>query len=364
MFTKFEHIKTLWWVKLGIFVGVVSISISVLIGVGMLLNYIFAVQELKQFDSSLPSVSEILSTLDNDKGLPLADDPLENVDETEEIALVGSYNFILIGNDYRPGREPACELCYAVHSDAFVYINLVLGENPQVKMVSFPRELFLHVDGIEPDSRINQLYARGGIEWIRLWSETILDIKIDGVVIINMDSFEQIIDELGGIDIVPSDTFRDKCGSSFYEYEKNVLYHLNGYDALCYARMRLYNPDGYFARQERHTQILFSIFDSVIDDFKEDPIVTSVKMVSLYYELIETDMSPEFIAKIISDIAINFLFGDYSWNGFNLSINADNLELYPRKDENSPYLYKPTFVISDWIKCIVSSDWPYDCELE
>lgn len=344
------------WAVWAIYLTVFSTAVGGLIALSILLNAVFGVRELDDTVGARPS--EVLADLDESAGIPTAITPPTS-DPTltsTPVAPTGSYNLILAGNDYRPGRAPACELCYLKYTDTFVYINIVLDHPSRVTMVSLPRELYLHVDGIYPDSRVNQLYARGGIDWITLWSESVLGVEIDGVAIIEMDVFERIVDDLDGIDIIAPETFEDKCGDSFYAYEEGEEYHLDGFNALCYARMRMYNPRGYFARQERHMDILQSIFQSAIDEFSEDPIVTSVKMVSLYYEEIESTMPPELIAKIISDVVLVYYLGEDLPEIRMFSIDASRLELYPRANEDSPYLYKPTFVIRDWLQCILQAE--------
>ncbi len=349
-------LKPPWWVIFAIGVALSSTVVGGLIALAILLNSVFGVREL--IDMGTDDVPEILATLDAEAGIPTAVTPATVLPELTRtpVAPTGSYNLILAGNDYRPGREPACELCYLVYTDTFVYVNIVLDSPARVTMVSLPRELYLQVSGIYPDSRLNQLYARGGIGWIELWAENILSVEIDGVAIIQMDVFERLIDQIGGIDITAPETFEDQCGQDFYVYEEGIEYHLDGFDALCYARMRHYNPRGYFARQERHMDILTAIFQTVIDDFAEDPLVTSVKMVSLYYEEIESNMSPELIAKLIGDVVLVYYFGEGMPEIRMFSIDRTRLELYPRPDpELSPYLYRPNFDMREWLQCILQA---------
>lgn len=342
------------WIRLSIIGATMSTVLGGLFAFLVLLNALFSVSELD--DTGVQDLPDILATLDASNGVPTAVTPPTSAQPNTPVAPTGSYNLILAGNDYRPRRQPACDTCLLVHTDTFVYVNIVLDQPSRVTMVSLPRELYLHVDGIYPDSRINQLYARGGIEWIKLWSESVLGVEIDGVVIIDMNVFEHVVDDLGGIDLVAPETFEDKCGSSFYAYEVGVEYHLDGFNALCYARMRQYNPRGYFARQERHMDILQAIFQTAIDEFSEDPLVTAVRMVSLYYEEIESTMSPELIAKIISDVVLVYYLGEEMPDIRAYSVDQDMLELYPRANDDAPYLYKPTFVIRDWLQCVLQAE--------
>ncbi len=344
-----------WWAIGAIGIALFSTIVGGLIALAMILNSLFGVRELSDIGID---VSGVLAALDEEAGIPPAITPPTLSPEIilTPIAPIQSFNLILAGNDYEPGRPRACDTCLLIHTDVFVYVNIVLDSPMRVTMVSLPRELYLHVDGIVPDSRINQLYARGGIKWIELWAETILGVEMDGVVIVQMDVFEQIIDELGGITVVAPETFTDQCGGYFYTYQEGVEYDLDGYSALCYARMRYYNPRGYFARQERHMDILQAIFQSAIDDFSENPLATTVKMVSLYYDRVESTISPELTAKMIGDVVLVYYFSEEEPEIRMFSIDRSRLELYPQPDEDSPILYKTNFVIHEWLQCILQAE--------
>ena len=344
--------------RIAIGIGIVSTALGVLYALSVLLNSVFAIREL-------PQGADVLDTLTAPTDTPMLPPTAVTPPTLSTPGLVvpeGSYSFIIAGNDYRPNRPPACPDCYLKYTDAFVYLNVVLDQpNPHATMVSIPRELYLHVDGIEPDSRVNQLYTHGGVEYIHLWAETILEVEIDGVIVIEMDKFARIVDDLGGIDIVAPETFSDKCGSEWYDYIEGEAYHLDGFDALCYTRMRQYNPRGYFARQERHLDVLQALFDQVIEGFRTDPLVTAVKFVSTYYENVESDMSPELTARIVGESALSYILSSDVPEVRMYSISADRLELYPRVNKNSPYLYKPAFVISEWLRCITQNENGTDC---
>lgn len=353
--------KHLWWVNCGIVVAVISTALGAFIYLFILLNRTFSVSELEDFSVNTV-VPMVLETVNDTTGMPTAITPptpssLTNPSE--------SYNLILAGIDRRSDRiEPDCPTCLLVHTDAFVYVNISMVNELRVTMVSIPRELYLHVDGII-DSQVSQLYARGGLEWIKSWSEGVLGVEIDGVMVIDMEAFVEVVDKMGGVGIRVHESFKDKCGSDWYEYEANYVYEFDGFEALCYARMRMYNPDGYFSRQERHNEVVIGIIQKLGIEFMNSPLAASVMTVSTYFEYIETDMPPEFIAQIVGETAIFFLqqgkgLTNELWDSY--SISRDMLELYPRPSENSPYLYKPTFVISDWIQCLL--DTPFECEIE
>ena len=271
-----------------------------------------------------------------------------------EVSQPQTIDVVLIGNDYVEGRGLECPTCLPVHSDAFIYVHVVLDEvAPRVSMFSLPRELYVHVEGIEPDSKINQLYPRGGTEYVELWVNAVLGVELDAVIVIDMDMYEQVIDDIGGIDVVARQTFTDQCGSEAFTYIKDAAYHLDGYTALCYARMRWYNPDGYFARQERHMDILLSMFNAVVAEFKDDPLVTSVRFVSEYSNRISANASVNVLIQMLADSVLVYYSSEEDADIDMYSLEEKYLELYPRPTNESPFLYKPVegFDIAQWVEC-------------
>lgn len=351
--------KSPWWTTVVIRICLILTTLGILIFLLLQLNRTFTISELDDFSVNTV-VPVALATVDELIGLPTAITPPTPFSLT--LTAGESYNLVLIGNDARSDRvTPDCPTCILVHTDAFVYINISMVDDLQITMISIPRELYLHVDGIS-DSQVSQLYARGGLAWVKAWSEAILGVEIDGVMAIDMDAFVEVIDRMGGIKVFIYKSFEDKCGDEFYKYEIGLIYKLDGFETLCYARMRMYDSRGYFARQERHLEIISAIMNGLRSEFADDPLVTSVMMVSTYLEYVETDMPPELIAQIIGEVAIVRLASNDKSALFRNSISQDMLELYPRPLSDSPYLYKPTFVISEWVQCLL--DTPFECEIE
>ncbi|MES0344246.1 MAG: LCP family protein, partial [Anaerolineales bacterium] len=76
-------------------------------------------------------------------------------------------------------------------------------------------------------------------------------------------TFERLIDEIGGIDVLVKERIRIApigAESSFLEAKP---YHLNGAEALAYARVRK-NAGGDFGRAERQQQVILAALDRVV----------------------------------------------------------------------------------------------------
>jgi LCP family protein required for cell wall assembly len=141
---------------------------------------------------------------------------------------------------------------------------LVMTLNPDLKsskIISIPRDTRAElIDPADPDdvsvSKMNHAYAYGGIEMTINSIEHFLNIPIDYYVEINMAGFKDIVDAVGGIDVYNE-----------YEFELDGVFltegqhHLDGEEALQYARMRKQDPLGDFGRQERQKEVISKVID-------------------------------------------------------------------------------------------------------
>jgi len=152
------------------------------------------------------------------------------------------FSMLVLGVDAREGD--------AGRSDTII----VLTVNPDTnstKMVSIPRDTYTEIIGRDMNDKINHAFAFGGIEMSLATVENFLDIPIDYVMQVNMDSFKDIVDAVGGITVNNSLDF--KAGS--YTFPKGYV-SLDGDKALDFVRMRKQDPRGDFGRQDRQKQVL------------------------------------------------------------------------------------------------------------
>jgi len=134
---------------------------------------------------------------------------------------------------------------------------VVLAVNPELnstKMVSIPRDTYTDIIGKDIKDKINHAYAFGGIEMAMDSVENLLDIPIDYVVQVNMDSFKEIVDAVGGITV--NNTLDFKVGN--YNFPKGEV-SLDGEEALAFVRMRYEDPRGDFGRQDRQKQVIQAV---------------------------------------------------------------------------------------------------------
>ncbi|SDM42339.1 transcriptional attenuator, LytR family [Psychrobacillus sp. OK028] len=134
---------------------------------------------------------------------------------------------------------------------------IVLTANPSlssIKVLSIPRDTYTEIIGIDKMDKINHAYAFGGIDMALQSVENLLDIPIDYVVQVNMESFLEIVDSVGGVTVENTTAFEENG----YLFKEGPI-HLDGDMALSYVRMRMNDPLGDFGRQERQKQVLLAV---------------------------------------------------------------------------------------------------------
>lgn len=174
------------------------------------------------------------------------------------------FNILLIGCDSRQkdGRG---------RSDTNILMS-VNCRSKEITMTSIMRDSYVAIPG-HGNNRINASYAYGGG---KLLSETIeknLRIRVDGYAAVDFYAFMDIIDVFGGVDIEVSDA--EVKVMNRYIKELNRLkgfdettdqlrnggkLHLNGKQALAYARVR-YVGNADFERTQRQRTVLEKVFE-------------------------------------------------------------------------------------------------------
>lgn len=138
-------------------------------------------------------------------------------------------------------------------------------------MLSIPRDLWVEIPGFE-HNRINTAYflgetynlPGGGPGLAMKTVENFLGVPIQYYAVIEFSAFERAIDEIGGIDVwVHEDIKISPIGKPSRWLEGGKGHHLNGADALAYARARK-TEGGDFDRARRQQQVALAILDRVV----------------------------------------------------------------------------------------------------
>jgi LCP family protein required for cell wall assembly len=208
------------------------------------------------------------------------------------------FNVLLLGNDERPG--------FASYRTDVIVIASVNRTTASVNLLSFPRDLYVYIPGYGYD-RINTASVWGSIgNWpgggIGLLKDTIrhnFGIQIDAYARVNFNGFEQIVDAVGGIDLLVD------CGLSDYRLIAPNLnpdlrgnwelynlaigrHHVDGATALWYARSRATTSD--FDRNRRHQMLLRAIWSQ----FNEQDLWDQIpELWEAFSNIVDTDLSIE-----------------------------------------------------------------------
>lgn len=218
---KSKRKKFLWWIS--------GLSLLILLGVGI---YAYSVYL---------NVKETASKMHEPINRTVSEKRLEPIALKKQQPI----SILLIGVDERKGDRG--------RSDSLI----VLTVNPNkksVEMVSIPRDTRTEIVGKGVQDKINHAYAFGGVEMAIATVENFLDIPIDYYVKVNMESFKDIVDAVGGVTVNNSFAFTYE-GVTFPKGEIT----LDGEKALKYSRMRYEDPRGDFGRQDRQKQIIEAV---------------------------------------------------------------------------------------------------------
>lgn len=141
---------------------------------------------------------------------------------------------------------------------------MVMSVNPNTKtttMVSLQRDTKITIDGMT--EKLNAAYALGDAKQAMTTVEQLLDIKLDGYLVVNMKGLEQLVDAVGGVTVKSPLTFSYEG----YSFTENQDVTMNGTEALAFSRMRYDDPRGDYGRQIRQQLVI----EAVMNKLKADP---------------------------------------------------------------------------------------------
>ena len=210
-------------------------------------------------------------------------------------------------------------------------------------LISIPRDLFVTIHDQKKD-KINSAYEYGlshsknSLQFIKDKLSQITGVYMDQVVVFDFSSFKEIVDALGGVDVTLTVPFSEsqQWGASFSL--PAGLNHLDGQNALYYARSRYSSSD--FDRSRRQQQIMFAIKDKLLKlNFLSDP-VKSFSILTLIRNDVKTDIGVWNFSELLS------LVNQVKFDQIKKSvISTDNLVMESK--DNGAYILLPkagTFV--------------------
>lgn len=164
-----------------------------------------------------------------------------------------------------------------------------------LKLTSIMRDLYLPIPGYS-DNKINAAYNIGGMGLLVQALNNDFNIKLDGYVKVDFDSFEQVIDALGGVEITLSAKEAKYLNTT--NYISNPKYRnvvegkqtLNGNQALGYSRIR-YVENGNEANDFGRTLRQRTVINAIFEKYKSKNIVELLALLPDVLEVVTTDMN-------------------------------------------------------------------------
>lgn len=155
-------------------------------------------------------------------------------------------NILLIGQDRRPGESRA-------RSDTMILCSFN-KETKELTLTSFMRDMYVSIPGYSAH-KINSSFAWGGSSLLNETLKQNFGIVIDGNFAVDFNSFTDVIDIVGGVDIYLTATEANYING--YKYSEGVN-HLDGAATLAYARIRnIGNAD--FGRTQRQRNVINAV---------------------------------------------------------------------------------------------------------
>ena len=178
---------------------------------------------------------------------PLKRDVSEKRSEKVSFSNRDPISILLLGVDQRAGDRG--------RSDSLILMT-VNPKDQSMKMVSIPRDTRTEIVGKGTTDKINHAYAFGGVDMAINTVENFLNVPVDYYVQVNMESFKDIVNAVGGVTVNNDLDFKYEG----YQFSKGKL-TLDGDEALAYSRMRKEDPRGDFGRQMRQRQIIEGVIE-------------------------------------------------------------------------------------------------------
>jgi LCP family protein required for cell wall assembly len=240
---------------------------------------------------------------------------------------------------------------------------------PRVAVLTIPRDLWVEVPGISDHygithSKLNQSYfygvpANGYYDGsgggAGLLAETLalnFGLRVDHYGVINMLTFEDLIDAVGGVEVYLENAVDGRIGEENLGYFPAGWNTLNGEKALKLARIR--KVDTVFDRADRQTLIICAFKDKLLSPSAVKGIP---QMISAFTGRVLTDLSPADISELAclapKLTRENLVFASFPQDIFEPST------VYDPEYKRDTFIFDVDFdVLANYIDQFLAGTWP------
>lgn len=300
--------------------AVVALGVAVLLAVAAFLYVNGKLDLLRYNDGSVSEMGEIGAEEDQDldgTGLTHTEADMA-VPEGSPFADEDVLNILLVGTDERTeavndadafthlnqldGTEDTTEFSDDARADSMILVSMDIKDHV-IRLVSIERGTGVPIllDGYEDQyDWITHTFRYGGPKLTMKTVEECFNIEVDHFVRVNFNSFVQIVNAVGGVDI---DITEMEAKALNWEVPSNSmlivnhvdpgLNHFDGYTALQYARLRKIDND--WKRVERQRTVI----EAVLDQVKNASVMELDNLLNTLLPLIQTNFTKTEIAALL-----------------------------------------------------------------
>lgn len=299
----------------------VVLALAVLAVVVLAVGYVNGKLDLINYsDGSVESVGEIGAEEDQDldaaglehneeemvmpAGSPFADDDVLNIlliSTDERTEAVNDWDAFTHLNQL-DGTSDTTEFSEDARADSLILVSLNIKEDT-IRLVSIERATGVPIDlpGYEDEyDWITHTFRYGGARLTMETVENCFNVKVDHYVRINFNSFVQIVDAVGGVDIELTEL---EAAALNWEVPSNSMLivnkvepginHFDGYTALQYARLREIDDDWQRIVRQR------TVIQAVLDQVRNASVTELDNLLNTALPLVQTNFTKMEIAALL-----------------------------------------------------------------
>lgn len=206
-------------------------------------------------------------------------------------------------------------------------VNMIATVNPtthQILLVTTPRDYYVEIPGVSGGQRDKLTHAGiYGVDASMATLEQVYDTDIDFYARVNFTSLVQMVDALGGVDVISEQAFTTSDESGLVMNVVQGENHFTGQQALAFSRERMNVDGGDFQRGKNQQAVIIAMIKKAVSP----AILTGANgILSSISGNVDTNMSQEQIQELIK----SQLAGGGAWNIKSMSAEGtgDNQECY------------------------------------
>jgi len=247
--------------------------------------------------------------------------------------------------------------------------------NAKVGVLEVPRDLWVEIPGISDhysitEGKLNQAYLYGnkGLgyydgpgEGPGLLAQTLnlnLGAHPDHYLAVNMITFENIVNAVGGIDVFLPDEISVRSPSNPKGFAiPEGQHHIDGETALWIARIREIHT---FGRAENQNIVLCALRKKILSP----AIVPAIpELITTFQRYVQTDLSPEQISQLAC-LASQMNGSDVTFASFPIEIFSNAKKFDPQLNDTTSILEADNDVLRDYIDRFQQGMWPESVEFD